>query len=412
MMLKRMLTLMLCAVLLLSLPLEALAAKGTVNTSSLNLRQKASTSSKALASLDRGDVLNVLSATGDWYKVTYGKLTGYVMKKYVKVSGTVPTASTNTNTNTATGSMNGIDDIGDIGSMPTRTCRPGDTGTNVKKLQQALTLYGYYKKTINSKYDSATTAAVKAFQKAKKLSADGIAGPQTFKALWNNGKADNDAGMEGIDSIDDIKNPPTKTLRPGNTGTNVKKLQQALKLLGYYKGPINSRYDSATTSAVKAFQRKKGLSQDGIAGPLTLNSLFTNSAYKTERLYWFKNGSKTIPKHAVFTVKDIKTGKTLQMKRWSGANHIDAEPLTKNDTKTLKAIYGGKWSWDRRPILVKYNGHVYAASMNGMPHGTTTINNGFPGHICIHFYGSKTHETKRVDPDHKQAEATAMKYTW
>ena len=196
------------------------------------------------------------------------------------------------------------------------------------------------------------------------------------------------------------------------TGANVKKLQQALTLLGYYKGAINSRYDTATTSAVKAFQKKKGLSQDGIAGPVTLSALFSTSAYKTERLYWFKNGSKTIPKHAVFTVKDIKTGKTLQMKRWSGANHIDAEPLTKNDTKTLKAIYGGKWSWDRRPILVKYNGHVYAASMNGMPHGTTTINNGFPGHICIHFYGSKTHETKRVDPDHKQAEATAMKYTW
>jgi len=62
---------------------------------------------------------------------------------------------------------------------------------------------------------------------------------------------------------------------------------------------------------------------------------------------------------------------------------------------------------------VKYNGHVYAASMNGMPHGTTTIsNNNFAGHFCIHFYGSKTHESNKVDPDHKAAEAAAMKYTW
>ena len=79
----------------------------------------------------------------------------------------------------------------------------------------------------------------------------------------------------------------------------------------------------------------------------------------------------------------------------------------------MKSIYGGSWSWNRRPILVKYNGHVYAASMNGMPHGTTTItNNNFPGHFCIHFYGSKTHGTKRVDATHQNCVALAMHYSW
>ena len=69
--------------------------------------------------------------------------------------------------------------------------------------------------------------------------------------------------------------------------------------------------------------------------------------------------------------------------------------------------------WHRRAVLVKYNGHVYAASMNGMPHGTQTItNNGFEGHFCIHFYRSKTHGTKKVDSNHQNCVSTAMKYTW
>jgi hypothetical protein len=142
------------------------------------------------------------------------------------------------------------------------------------------------------------------------------------------------------------------------------------------------------------------------------NSNASNSSPSTERLNWFKNGVDRIPKGATFTVKDCKTGKTFKCKRWSGANHLDAEPLTKSDTAVLKSIYGG-WTWKRRPILVKYNGRVYAASMNGMPHGTSTISdNKFSGHFCIHFYGSKTHGTKKVDATHQNCVATAMNYSW
>ena len=60
-----------------------------------------------------------------------------------------------------------------------------------------------------------------------------------------------------------------------------------------------------------------------------------------------------------------------------------------------------------------YNGHVYAASMNGMPHGTYAItNNNFDGHFCIHFYNSRTHETNNVDTAHQNCVARAMNATW
>ncbi len=202
----------------------------------------------------------------------------------------------------------------------------------------------------------------------------------------------------------------------GSTGSNVKKLQRCLQACGYYRGSIDGVYGSSTKSAVQQLQRAKGLRQTGNATRQTIGAMFgqyiAEEDFVTESLDWFHGGKDVIPKGAVFTVKDCRTGKTFTCKRWSGGNHMDTMPLTKKDTAVMKSLYG-TWSWTRRPILVQYNGHVYAASMNGMPHGTTTIrNNGFPGHFCIHFLGSMTHGSKKVDPTHQQCVKTAMRYSW
>lgn len=108
-----------------------------------------------------------------------------------------------------------------------------------------------------------------------------------------------------------------------------------------------------------------------------------------------------LPRKSVFTVIDLETGKTFDVQRRAGSAHADVQPLTRADTKIMKAIYGGKWSWRRRAILVKTHGRRIAASMHGMPHGAGALANGFPGHFCIHFHESTTHRTKRVDPSHE-----------
>ena len=311
------------AMFLMLMASTALAAEGTVNTKSLVLRKSASKNSKALQTLDKGDRLEVLSSTGDWYRVSYGKYTGYVMKKYVKVSGKVEEKESSTN-NAA------------------------------------------------SKEESNTT-------------------------------------------VEDLGDAPG-TSRPGDRGGDVKKLQQALKAKGLYSGKIDGIYGKGTTAAVRDFQRKYGLSRDGIAGKVTIRTLFGEpaadaDALKTQSLKWFSN-TGTIPRGATVTIKDCYTGKTFNAVRWSGSNHMDTEPASKADANTIREIYGGSYSWKRRPILVKYDGKVYAASMNGMPHGTSTISNGFDGHFCVHFTGSKTHETDKVDADHQNCVETAMKYSW
>ena len=58
-----------------------------------------------------------------------------------------------------------------------------NTAANVKTVQQKLKDLGYYKLAVDGKFGSGTTAAVKNFQKAKGLAADGIVGDKTAKAL-------------------------------------------------------------------------------------------------------------------------------------------------------------------------------------------------------------------------------------
>ena len=59
----------------------------------------------------------------------------------------------------------------------------------------------------------------------------------------------------------------------GSRGEEVRTIQTKLKRWGYYKGNIDGIYGSQTLSAVKWFQRKNGLKEDGIAGKNTLEAM-------------------------------------------------------------------------------------------------------------------------------------------
>ena len=286
--------------------------------------------------------------------------------------------------------------------------RKGATGSAVKDLQTKLKKLGFYNAYVDGSYGDTTVAAVKAFQKKYNLTADGVAGSETLKKL--------DTAYKNADSNTSTDDD---SLRKGATGTAVKTLQTNLKKLGFYTAYVDGSFGSTTESAVKAFQKKYGLTADGVAGSATLKKIesavasASSGKITTERLDWFNGGKNVIPNGAVFQIKDVSTGLIFSARRQSGGNHMDAEPLTAEDTAILKKINGGTFSWRRRAVLVKYNGHVYAASIYSEPHGTNTIlDNNFDGQFCLHFYGSKTHGTDRVDADHQKCVEQAMKATW
>ena len=520
---------------------SALADTATVTARKLILREKASSTSDALQTLPKGTKLEVLGKSGSWYKVTYGKYTGYVYKTYVSVTKTSSSSSASSSTTRlekgSTGSA--VKDLqtklkklgyydayvdGDYGDTTVAavkafqkkynltadgiagketlkkldsvyenadsdkdddSLRMGDSGSAVKDLQTKLKKLGYYDGTVDSTFGSGTYAAVRAFQKKYNLTADGVAGSETLKKLdsaYKNADSDKDdgslrkgatgsavkdlqtklkklgfynayvdgsygdttvaavkafqkkynltadgvAGSETLKKLDSAyKNADSNTstdddsLRKGATGTAVKTLQTNLKKLGFYTAYVDGSFGSTTESAVKAFQKKYGLTADGVAGSATLKKIesavasASSGKITTERLDWFNGGKNVIPNGAVFQIKDVSTGLIFSARRQSGGNHMDAEPLTAEDTAILKKINGGTFSWRRRAVLVKYNGHVYAASIYSEPHGTNTIlDNNFDGQFCLHFYGSKTHGTDRVDADHQKCVEQAMKATW
>jgi hypothetical protein len=66
---------------------------------------------------------------------------------------------------------------------PTTNLKPGDTGPQVKTLQRALASLGYSPGKVDGDYGPSTQAAVEKFQTSAKITADGIVGPETLKAL-------------------------------------------------------------------------------------------------------------------------------------------------------------------------------------------------------------------------------------
>ncbi len=79
-------------------------------------------------------------------------------------------------------------------------------------------------------------------------------------------------------------------LRYGSRGESVKQVQTRLNELGYWCGSADGIFGANTQSAVKRFQRAKGLSADGIVGPKTYSALGISSSsssggYSSSDLY-------------------------------------------------------------------------------------------------------------------------------
>lgn len=74
-----------------------------------------------------------------------------------------------------------------------------------------------------------------------------------------------------------LSNEPTVAyalvLKQGSRGEQVKTMQRKLKNWGYYKGSVDGIFGAKTKEAVKYFQRRNGLTVDGIVGNKTLKAL-------------------------------------------------------------------------------------------------------------------------------------------
>jgi len=300
----------------------------TINQTTLY--SKPNTASNALKILASGTKIKVKAISGGWAKVEYSGVNCYALEKNLiesaaKTSALVIVAEAKIYSSaganaTVLGSLTegatveiyaakngwaGVVHEGKKGYIRTdclysgsasySMLKSGDSGTNVQALQNRLEKLGYFDGVPAGNYGSITTAAVKRFQEQKGLNVTGTANNATQAALY----ADNAP----------VSTLLSQTLTTGSVAAYVTRLQTRLLYKNYYSGSVDGDYGANTITAVKAFQKNAGLTQNGVADPSTLKALFAPGAPKgTIERPAGSNGTPSLdPPNVVSDNEDIET---------------------------------------------------------------------------------------------------------
>lgn len=140
----------------------------------------------------------------------------------------------------------------------------------------------------------------------------------------------------------------------------------------------------------------------------------TGSSGGAQTLDWYGVGFDLINANKDITIYDVNTGTTWSARYINGKNHADIIPASASDASKIAAngitSNDSKTNYIRRPVLVTIAGTQYAGSMYAVGHGTDQFCDYFNGVMCIHFTGSQTHGSGKVDSDHQNAISEALNY--
>ena len=174
-------------------------------------------------------------------------------------------------------------------SYPGSPLRQGDSGTAVFTLQRQLNRiakdYPFFGKlTVDGVFGPRMVSTVKTFQRQFNLTADGVVGRQTWykiSYIYVSVKELAELTSEGETSSGTLSDGSWggTALRIGSTGSAVEQVQFWLNTLAQYESALPSlavdgSYGAATASAVRAFQRRYGLTVDGVVGRETWNAIY------------------------------------------------------------------------------------------------------------------------------------------
>lgn len=199
--------------------------------------------------------------------------------------------------------------------LPRTSTRPllqvGNESSEVAEVQAMLFLLGFYRGDIDGRFGESTAIAVANFQRAARLNVDGIVGNSTWNSLLpaanrvsapppssepstsspsstldeNTAPQSNDSERTATQvretSTPTPSNAPTPSntgsvpyvefplLRQGMQGAAVIGLQERLRSIGIYRGPVDGIFGPQTEAAVIAAQRQFNLIPDGVVGSTT-----------------------------------------------------------------------------------------------------------------------------------------------
>ena len=154
-----------------------------------------------------------------------------------------------------------------------------------RQLNRIAKDYPFFGKlTVDGVFGPRMVSTVKTFQRQFNLTADGVVGRQTWykiSYIYVSVKDLAELTSEGETSSGTLSDGSWggTALRTGSTGSAVEQVQFWLNTLAQYESAIPSlavdgRYGAATASAVRAFQRRYGLTVDGVVGRETWNAIY------------------------------------------------------------------------------------------------------------------------------------------
>ena len=340
----------------------------------------------------------------------YGTLTEAAVMKFQRANGLsadgIAGAKTLAKIATALGNSSSGSSSSSSSSSSGVTLRYGmEDSEDVRTLQQNLKDLGYYKGSVTGDFGRLTKEAVYNFQRANDLSADGVAGSKTLSKIASEmaggSSGSSSSGSSGSSSSSLLDT--SDTLMLGDRSDEVLKLQKMLAEMGYYSGNQTGHYGEITEEAVITFQKAMGLTADGMAGKRTLSAI--NAKYKNNdtgsssggsssgvsgndvRYENFYNWRRNYANGEYCSVYDPETGYTWTLRIMTKDAHMDAEPLTAEDTAIMNKAFGGETTWTPKAVWVTFSdGKTYIGSTHNTPHSPFHLkDNNFDGHLCVHF---------------------------
>lgn len=236
-----------------------------------------------------------------------------------------------------------------------------------------------------------------------------------------------------LEKFTDLNN--NKIVDYQDTGDLVAMIQTRMRELGYFHFKPTGNYQAMTRNAMIEYQKLqmdtegKQFIADGTVGDQSLEALFSTRSERApiaqdvhipkgkdangtqkqtgQATVWSEVKTK-LSVGGKYTLIDFNTGVTFDVVFVGGEQHAEVECASAPDTTIMKEVFGGDFSYFKRPMLVSLGGVLTACSLQGQPHGEDTVpGNDMDGHLCLYFEESKSHVGAMGDVEHRGNITTA-----
>ncbi len=145
--------------------------------------------------------------------------------------------------------------------------------TLISGAQARLKRQGFYNGAVDGQMGSQTSAAIRRYQLAQNLNVTGELNPQTLTSLGLAAAPSERPVPEFVALASIFKGGPYISIGPEGQIATIRMAQKNLKVLGYYRGPINGAPTAALVTGLKAWQQSAGFRQTGRFDESTLKGL-------------------------------------------------------------------------------------------------------------------------------------------